>query len=54
MQGNHRNGQEESDIVAISEPYDPLRKKQRLRNCILNKSYQFSFIHFSFIKIIRS
>ena len=41
MQGNRRNGREESDIVAISEPYTPLRKKQRLRNCILNKSYRF-------------
>jgi len=44
MQGNRRNGREESDIVAISEPYTPLRKKQRLRNCILNKSYHFSLI----------
>ena len=41
MQGNRRNGQEEIDIVATGEPYTPLRKKQRLRNCILNKSYQF-------------
>jgi len=41
MLGNRRNGREESDIVAISEPYTPLRKKQRLRNCILNKSYRF-------------
>jgi len=44
MQENHRNGQEESDIVATSEPYAPLRKQQRLRNCILHKSYQFSLI----------
>jgi len=28
MQENHRNGQEESDIVATSERYTPLRKKQ--------------------------
>jgi len=41
MQGNRRNWREESDIVTISEPYTPLRKKQRLRNCIFNKSYQF-------------
>jgi len=28
MQENHKSGQQESDIVAISEPYTPLRKKQ--------------------------
>jgi len=42
MQGNRRNGREESDIVAISEPYTPLRKKQRLRNCILKVLQIFS------------
>jgi len=36
MQENDRNGQEESDIVATSEPSTALCKKQRLRNCILN------------------
>jgi len=30
MQENRRNGREESDIVAICEPYTSLRKKQRL------------------------
>jgi len=30
MVGNHRNGQEESDIVAISELYTPLRKKTEI------------------------
>jgi len=33
MQGNRRNVREESDTIAISEPYTPLRKKQKLRNC---------------------
>jgi len=28
MQGNHRNGQEESDIVATSGPYTRLRKNR--------------------------
>jgi len=28
MQENHRNGQEESDIVATSGPYTRLRRKQ--------------------------
>jgi len=50
MQENHRNGQEESDIVATSEPYTPLRKQQRLRNCIII-SYQFSSIK-CFLKFI--
>jgi len=53
MQGNRRNGREEGDIVAISEPYTPLRKKQRLGNCILNKSYQFfvdSVVKFIFVQ----
>ena len=50
MQENHRNGQEESYIVETSEAYTPLRKKQRLRNCILNKSWQFSLIQ-GFLKI---
>jgi len=44
MQENHRNGQEESDLVETSETFTPLRKKQRLRNCILNISYQFALI----------
>jgi len=44
MQENRRNGQEDSDIVVTNESYIPLRKKQKLRNCILNKSYQFSLI----------
>jgi len=41
MQGNRRNVREESDTVALSEPYTPLSKKQRLRNCIRNNSCQF-------------
>jgi len=45
MQENHRNGQDESDIAATSEPYAPLRKMQILRNCSPTKSYQFSLIH---------
>jgi len=50
-QENHRNGQEESDIAATSEPYTPLRKEQGLRNCILNKSCQFSLIQ-CFLKFL--
>ena len=42
MQENNRNGQEESDIVATSRPYTRLRKKTKIENCTLNKSYQFS------------
>jgi len=51
MQENHRNGQEESDIAATSEPYTPLRKEQGLKNCILNKSCQFSLIQ-CFLKFL--
>jgi len=51
MQENHRNELEESDILATSEPYTPLRNQQRLRNCILNKSYQYSLIQ-CFLKFL--
>jgi len=37
MKENYRNGQEESDIAATSEPYTPLRKKQG-RKIILLKN----------------
>jgi len=50
MQENHRTGQEESDIVAISGHYTRLRKKQT-KNCILNKSYQFLLIQY-FLKFV--
>jgi len=30
MQGNRRNGREENDIVTISEPHTPLRKKTEI------------------------
>jgi len=50
MQENHRNGQEENDIVATSGPYTRLRK-QRIENCILTKSYQFSLIQ-CFLKFL--
>jgi len=51
MQENHRNEQEESDIVATSEPYTPLRKIQRLRIRSLIKSNQFLFIQ-CFLKFL--
>jgi len=50
LQKNHRNGQEESGIVATCGPYTPLRKKQ-IENRILNKSYQFSLIQ-CFLKFL--
>jgi len=51
MHENLGNEHEESDTVATREPNTPLCKKQRLRNCILNKSYQLLLIQ-CFLKSI--